>query len=243
MYGDEKHVPEPIGDSFKIQKKGSKQFRLIMEHKKTGNNFFNHLPQVKTFIKITDTAFTTSERWASSLGSWNLQGGSNRFRVFLLKYYGNILGTGNRVHHIDPSKDPSCKFCVLEKRFPAPIESFSHIFFDCPFVHNIVKQFTEKYFNVEVNKSIFFTGVFSQYEHFNRAANTVLDALRFCIWQAKLENRKLAFYTIELETLSLLDNYAYINKKFRNNILNCDFINADGSLGERVERTADQARP
>jgi hypothetical protein len=96
---------------------------------------------------------------------------------------------------------------------------------------------------MEVNKNIYFSGNFNQFEHYNKTANTVLDALRFCIWQTKLENRKLAFYTIELETLSLLDSYAYINKKFRNNILSCPFINADGSLGERVERTADQARP
>ncbi len=56
----------------------------------------------------------------------------NDFRVFLLKYYNNLLGLGNRTAHFVQNADARCTFCLLANR-PDPVpESFEHVFYSCP---------------------------------------------------------------------------------------------------------------
>jgi hypothetical protein len=50
------------------------------------------------------------------------------------------LSTGARIGHFNINIDESCFHCRLEKKFPAPRETFSHIFFDCPVVSNLQKM-------------------------------------------------------------------------------------------------------
>ena len=163
-----------------------------------------------------------------------MSGLTNRIRVFLLKYYNNLLGTGNRVLHIDPSKDPSCHFCLLEKNLPAPVESFAHIFYDCPTVEKIVNIFTNKYFAVNISREIFFTGEVTTNGCTNEALNMILDIVRYCLWQAKLEKRRTSFYTIEIEAQYIIRSVCSLNKKIREKLLTTDCLNV-GTLPELVD--------
>ena len=43
----------------------------------------------------------------------------------------NTLGLNSRVNKFNPDTDPSCTFCANETIYPAPLESFSHFFYDC----------------------------------------------------------------------------------------------------------------
>ena len=123
---------------FNANRKGSKSFRKILDYVKEGNELNKRMAQTKSFHKCTTTEFVNSEIWKHNFSSWNLYSLPNRVKVFLLKYYNNILGIGNRVVHIDATKDPSCTFCVLNNTLPPPLETFQHIFFDCPHVQKIL---------------------------------------------------------------------------------------------------------
>ncbi len=131
--------------------------------------------------------------------------------------------------HFNRDPDPSCSFCSLEKLFPAPLESFSHLFFDCKFVNNVVRTFCEKYFTIEVTRSNFFAGNTEIRGSDSMIFNLVLDALRYSIWETKLLKRKISFNTIELETTRLLEHITKSSAKINQQINMCNFINVDGN--------------
>jgi hypothetical protein len=146
----------------------------------------------------------------------------------LFKYYNNILGTGNRVWHIDNTRDPACIFCIKRGYLPAPIESFSHLFFDCPCVEPILIAFTRKFFRTEVTREKYFTGNFDNLEYKNTPLVLILDILRYTIWQMKLYKVNISYYTVEEETLGTLDQIISARKKFKNMIINSDLLQVDG---------------
>ena len=225
--------PLKLDDLFRYTKKGSKAFRKILDYNKIGPNYYQSLTQCKTYFKTTDTVFLNREICKHNLASWNTHGFPNRLRVFLLKFYNNILGTGNRVVHIDPSKDPSCIFCSTNKNLPAPIESFSHIFYDCPSVSKIIEKFCENFFEPEINRQNYFENSFIPDLKKNFAIVTVINILRYSIWQLKLQKSPLSYYTVEVETISLLETITECNKKIKNAIINCEYIYLEGDGQQR----------
>ena len=225
--------PIHIEELFRYSKKGSKVFRKIMEYQKTGPSYFRNLTQVKTFCKTTETNFSTDEIWKQNLASWNTHGFPNRFKVFLLKYYNNILGTGNRVVHIDPTKDPSCNFCSQNLNLPAPVESFSHIFFDCPSVNRIIQNFRTKFLVPEFGRTEFFENNFDLDVKKNNVVVMVLNCLRYAIWQIKLNKSALAYYTVETETILLLEIITGSSKKIKNAVINSDLLFLEGNGRDR----------
>jgi len=188
---------------------------------------------VKSFCNTADVNFGTEEIWARSLSTWNTFCYPNRLKTFLFKYYSNILGTGNRVIHFNREADPSCVFCTKSFTLPSPIETFSHVFYDCPHVNKIISQFFEKIFNEGVDRSEYFTGNFGGTKRDLFAINLVLDVLRYTIWQCKLLKNKISYYTIELETLDLLETVSRCSNKIKFSINQCGFINTDGDRRQR----------
>ena len=138
------------------------------------------------------------------------------------------MGTGNRVAHFNGEADPSCTFCIKEKTFPAPIESFSHIFYDCQHVNLIIQKFVEKYFNLEVTRNLFFEGSIELNGRDAMAVHLVLDALRYSIWEFKLLKKKLSYYSVESETIRTLECICLTSNKIKQSINQCTFINVDG---------------
>jgi len=135
--GDEE--PVSIETFFRKIKKGSKFFRKIIMNNSIKSNFYKTNQTVKSFCKSAGVPSENEEIWARSLGIWNTFCYPNRFKTFLFKYYSNILGTGNRVAHFNQNTDPACVFCVKTPNFPAPLESFAHLFFDCPETEKFLK--------------------------------------------------------------------------------------------------------
>ena len=90
------------------------------------------LPQLKTYKKLTCIADITENRAKSMYGAWNKLFLSSEIKVFLYKFYNNILGTNLRVSKFNRKTNPECTFSAINGPFPVPREDFSHIFFNCP---------------------------------------------------------------------------------------------------------------
>jgi len=220
--------PIPIETFFRKLKKGSRHFRKIFCHFPLKDNYYQSIPQIKRFLEITDSAFSDSRFWAMSLNRWNTYCFPNRLRSFLYKYYGNILGTGNRVAHFNRDINPACTFCTKARIFPAPLESFSHVFLDCTLIGNIVDAFCVKYFNFEITRQVFFAGNTENVVNMPNEVYLILDILRYTIWQIKLQKQRPSFSSIEFETLRTLDIICGISNKLKQQIIHSQFINVDG---------------
>ena len=108
-YRGSESEPCNIETFFRRLKKGSRHFRMILCHTPINEKYYSGLPQIKIFLEITNTDFSSNCFWKMSLSSWNTYCYPNRLRTFLYKYYANILGTGNRVVHFNRNTDPSAE--------------------------------------------------------------------------------------------------------------------------------------
>jgi hypothetical protein len=124
--------------------KGSKPFRNVLasDGVKTKPVL---LPQVKTFLRLIDCEPPPDIRIKSLFCGWNKTVFSSRINMFKFKFYNNRLGTNNRISHFNREVDAGCTFCNLAGPRPVPVESFKHIFFDCPIVHGIILEIEKKY--------------------------------------------------------------------------------------------------
>jgi hypothetical protein len=116
---------------------------------------------------------------------------NNDLQIFLLKYYNNILGLGNRIAHFVPNAENRCTFCLITNK-PDPVpESFEHLFFSCPVTQDILKKFFQQFITKDLTAEIFFTGSgVPGNEKENVPFSLALDILRYILWQCKL-NRKM----------------------------------------------------
>ena len=89
-------------------------------------------------------------------------------------------------------------------------------------------RFVGKYFNGEILRDQYFSGHFSPEKNINQSITLFINALRYCIWEAKLRKVSPSFPTIENETLYLLSYLMESNKKIKTNVLMSNFINVDG---------------
>ena len=231
-YFVEGEAPERYENLFRSSMKGSKKFRQIMDYQKNDDKFYNSLNQIKTFKKCVEIASIPTAISKLNLSAWNIFALPNRFKVFLLKYYNNTLGTGNRVAHIDISKDPSCTFCRKSGNLPPPLESFAHIFYDCPTVEKIFARFKGKFFRPEITREAYFSGAFLEEPKSNLPLIMILNCFRYSIWEQKLQGALPSYYTIEIETLNLLETIVGANKKINNAITNCPLLYLEGN-GDR----------
>ena len=124
--------------------------------------------------------------------------------------------------------DPSCIFCLKNNNRPAPMETFSHIFYDCPEVGKVISLFLSKYLNIELTRDEFFNGNTEGTTRDRIAVNLILDLLRYSVWQTRLLKNRLSFLTIEYETINLLDSITGSSNKLKYTIMQCPFINVDG---------------
>jgi hypothetical protein len=120
-------------------KKGSRKFRKILGYELKEYDILK-LTQVNTMARITNTTVPSLERVKDMYSIWGRAYLHNELRIFLLKYYNNILGLGNRIPHFVPNAEKRCTFCVLTNRPDPVLESFEHLFFLCPVTQDIVKN-------------------------------------------------------------------------------------------------------
>jgi hypothetical protein len=105
--------------------------------------------------RITNTTVPGIERVKNMYCIWGRAYLNKDLRIFLLKYYNNILGLGNRIAHFVPNVENRCTFCLITNK-PDPVpESFEHLFFSCPVTQDILKKFFQKFITKDLNAEIF----------------------------------------------------------------------------------------
>ena len=106
----------------------------------TNLDFITKLTQYKTYCRLTDIlpAELSKNRAIDIFSCWDTVGLSNRLKVFLFKESNNTLWLNSQVNKFNAETNPACTFCMLQKKFPAPLETFSHIFYDCEFIQPII---------------------------------------------------------------------------------------------------------
>jgi hypothetical protein len=94
------------------------------------------------------------------------------------------------VAHFVPNTDTRCTFCVIENREIIGTETFEQIFYSCPTTLGILTKILEKFFTVNLNPQLFFSGeAVPGNEKENVPFNLALDVIRFFIWQCKLNKK------------------------------------------------------
>jgi hypothetical protein len=146
--------------------------------------------QVKTFLQLIDCPEPSTVRLRAIYSNWNNYYLNSNIRVFLFKYYNNILGINSRVAHFNPDIDCACTFCNMAGHLPAPKETFVHLFFDCTVVNSLLNKIWDTYIQgLEINKTVYFLANYSDNERYNGFLGLFLDIFRLHIWQTKLEKK------------------------------------------------------
>jgi hypothetical protein len=157
-----------------------------------------------------------------------------RMRVFLFKYYNNILGLNSRVCHFNAEISGECTFCNITGPKPVPLETFVHIFFECPTVSRCIDDLLRKYMpNLILAKENFFMCNLSIFEEQNTAANIYFDIIRYLIWESKLEKKLPLSHLIESNLLYIIRIIVGSNNKVEDHFTNCPFFQNDG--GQAVQ--------
>ncbi len=160
-------------------------------------------------------------------------------RVFIFKYYNNILGINSRVAHFNREVDASCTFCTLCNNLPAPKETIAHVFYHCPTINDILVKFYAKYLHgITLEQNSFFLSNASEYEFENKPLNIVLDLIRYVIWQNKLNKKVPNFNLLETELHYLIGSITGASKNFERSLIDCKFFQRD-----RREDDGERRRP
>jgi hypothetical protein len=139
-YRKEGEKADSIDTFFRSFKKGSKKFRKVLsaekgKYRKPG---CCEIRPVKKFLELIDCQRPNEVRLKSLFFSWDKYFLPSRLKTFKFKYYNNVLGLNARVAHFNITVSAECTFCNIAGPYPAPAESLSHIFYNCPVTTNLL---------------------------------------------------------------------------------------------------------
>jgi len=124
-------------------KKGSSQFRKVLEKQKTRKA---HYESIDSLCRLSDIAPIAETEKKKVAGQWNSTFLPRKMQAFVFKLLNNKLPTNTRLSHMAREPvDRSCFYCMLENNRPAPEETFVHVFRYCPVVQNLVTAFTAEF--------------------------------------------------------------------------------------------------
>jgi hypothetical protein len=218
-------------------KKGSRKFRRILGYEKKTYDL-SKLTQVTSFARITGTNVPGQERLKNMYSIWGRGFISNDVRVFMFKYYNNILGLGNRIAHFVQNVDSRCTFCVLENRTDPVPESFEHVFFSCPSTQSVLKYFFERFFTRNLGSELYFTGSgVDGNEKENMPFSLTLDLIRYQIWQCKLNKRKMSAACITDEVSYMINCIRKSNREISEFFEHCTlFTRRNDGRGDAADQ-------
>jgi len=191
FYGRRVNPEKPqqsLREFFGAFKKGSGKIRKVLESRNNqicllqNRSFSTH----KKILEID--AIINASTVSIWLGTWNKNYLLNDVRTFLFKCSNNILGVGNRVQHINPDINPGCTFCRKAKNLPEPLETFLHVFWQCPVIEKINERFFASFFSVNISRAVFFFGESGISGTATTILNVVFGVYRYCLWKKKLQN-------------------------------------------------------
>ena len=114
---------------------------------------------------------------------------NNKIKTFAFKSVSNCLGVGSRVVHINPQIDPSCTFCRKKGYLPAPLETFEHIFSNCPLTLPITEQIFERFIAQRYSPDTYFFGIPCIEKKEISTVMIIFTLLRYVIWTKKLKKQ------------------------------------------------------
>jgi exonuclease III len=215
----------PVGKSQNLPEflrkkiKGSKLFRKYIVNAR--NRGSKPKCPIKNFCKIIEVPYPTENAVKIMNKLWYLSYLGSDLKTFLFKMHHNTLGLNYRIHHINPDRDASCTFCVINKTLPAPRESFSHFFWDCVTVEKLIQNFSMFAFNMVLSKAYFFTGE-DDTGTFYDTVFLLVSLFKYALWQFKLRKKVPSWPSLRHEFLYLLNIIMGSNKAIRIKILNCN---------------------
>jgi exonuclease III len=194
-------------------KKGSRPYRELLTRAKLPKKCTN-INIFKKFCVLTEVTLDPDPAMGGFNSWWNFFGVGNKIREFLFKFCNNLLGVNCRVAHFNRNISEGCTFCSINKRFPVPRETFSHVFFHCPESESVLSGFENKYLldlaldSVEKRKLFWFFGSIDpglkiQKKFFLLTAGII----QYYIWDCKLRKCKqslascLNFYFYHMDTV------------------------------------------
>jgi hypothetical protein len=214
--------PAKVKDILLKPKKGSKSYRLIISaacHAKKALNQnimkkFLALSGIDTLPVPIPVSITLMYN-----EGWCQHGASNKLREFVFKFNNNLLALNSRVSHFNRFVSEECTFCVINRLAPAPRESFSHLFFDCPESNSTLTKFEEKYLNdmslnsEEKRRQFWFLGANpNNLNSKNKFLQMTASVILLYIWDCKLWKVKqsfagcLNFYFYHCDTMRKVSN-------------------------------------
>jgi hypothetical protein len=205
-------------------KKGSRNFRNVIGY---GRSILkvSDSRQCKTFVKLIDCLVPVETCAVALYTSWSSHFLNMSIRVFLFKFYNNILGINTRVANFNPNINGSCTFCSLNGPFPAPAETFSHVFFDCIHVQSILVRLHAKYLcNFNFNRNSFFITDINDKEGENWPVMLFFDIVRYNIWQNKLEKKPPIFQKLCAEIQYTFETIYGTSAKVYDMFNNCNYF-------------------
>jgi hypothetical protein len=182
-------------------KKGSKPFRKILVKDTNDKWFGKGLLQAEKYCKsvIIDDQLG-NVRIKHLLSWWDTNYFSHRLGEFLFKLTNNTLSVNHRVAHYNNNVNGACTLCTLNWKFPAPLETVTHLFYDCcvttTFVDKFFREIIPEGVDWELNrkKTFWFTG-FHEQEMQQDTSNLFLQAIMantlFYIWECKIKKSDL----------------------------------------------------
>ena len=163
---------------------------------------------------------------------WSRHFLDSKTRDFIFKFYNNILGINQRVNKFNPATCPSCTFCSISNTLPAPLETFRHIFYDCPSVKKILYAFFNKFMNILlVECDVYFGGAVTNTESKNMVFQMCMDILRYNIWLFKLEKKLPISNLILNEVDRTFGNIFKISNKTLALFTKCNFLRGNKNYG------------
>ena len=97
-------------EEFGTLKKPGKKIRKSLVKKRRKNFELRTQNCTVKFLEITGTVFPGEKQYGSVISLWNSQGITNRARVFLFKFFNNILGINTRLSHFVQNHSRGCTF-------------------------------------------------------------------------------------------------------------------------------------
>jgi hypothetical protein len=178
------------------------------------------------------------------LSIWNSAGFSNRQKMFLFKFYNNILGLNVRTSHFVPNGTRICFFCSKNPVPQQNDETFLHLFYSCDTTKNWHQNFIRKclpelpVMTAQEEKSLWFLGYTN-----NLFSLTVLFSIltfQYCVWEAKLKKKTPSFNSIYIQFIEHIKQTAIFNSVFRDDISKNNYTLCRTLLGGRQEDQEDE---
>ena len=181
-------------------------------------------------MRLIDCNLPSEVRVKDLFTSWYRNFYNSEIRVFLFKFYGNILGLNSRVTHFNRDINGGCTFCTISGDLPPPSETFAHLFFDCKCVADVLETILSRFLgNTRVSRESFFLATMGVCEQTNKSYTVFFNLIKYLIWRCKLEKKIPSATKIESELQYMMSIFTGASKKLKEQLTNYNIFQNGGN--------------